>query len=132
MKLSLKNLCAVLSILGLLFSCAQFKAKQTSSFIENDEVKIMEKEIKNNPDLVALFDSFGDPKELLMRFNEGKQKAEKEWQFNQSNIRKIKNLGVTKTLEILPLIDWYTRDESLKGEAGVSYLIKTDGTAKSG
>lgn len=101
-------------------------AQQTSSFIENDEVKIMEKEIKNNSDLAALFDSFGDPKELLTRFNKGKQKAEQEWQLNQSNIRKIKNLGVTKTLEILPLIDLYTRDESLKGEAGVSYLIKTD------
>lgn len=126
MKLSLKNFCTILNILGLLFSCAQFKAQQTTSFIENNEVKIMEKEIKNNPDLVALFDSFGDPKELLTRFNKGKQKAEREWQLNQSNIRKIKNLDVTKTLEILPLIDWYTRDESLKGEAGVSYLIKTD------
>lgn len=126
MKSSCKNLCAILSIIVLLFSCAQFKTKQTSSFNENDEGKIMEQEIKNNPDLVALFDSFGDPKELLTRFNKGKRKAEQEWQLKQSNIRKIKNMGVTKTLEILPLIDWYTRDEYLKGEAGVSYLIKTD------
>jgi 7,8-dihydropterin-6-yl-methyl-4-(beta-D-ribofuranosyl)aminobenzene 5'-phosphate synthase len=91
------------------------------------EEEIIEQEINKNPDLAAVFDFFGgDPGELLERFNEGKQKAEQEWQYNQSNIRKIKNIGVTKTLEILPLIDWYTQDESLKGEAGVSYLIKTD------
>ena len=126
MKSSWKNLCAVLSLLVMLFSCAQSKEEQTTSIIENNEIKIMEQEIKNNLDLVAIFKNRGDPKELLMRFNEGKQKAEQEWQLNQFNIRKIKNLGATKTLEILPLIDWYTRDESLKGEAGVSYLIKTD------
>ena len=38
MKLSLKNFCTILNILGLLFSCAQFKAQQTTSFIENNEV----------------------------------------------------------------------------------------------
>lgn len=43
-----------------------------------------------------------------------------------SAVAKIKNLGTTKKLEILPLIDWYTAGNNLKGEAGVSYLIKTD------
>lgn len=41
-------------------------------------------------------------------------------------MNKIKNLGTTKTLEILPLIDWYVDGNDLKGEAGVSYLVKTD------
>ncbi|MEA3487209.1 MAG: MBL fold metallo-hydrolase, partial [Thermodesulfobacteriota bacterium] len=35
----------------------------------------------------------------------------------------------TKSLEILPLIDWYTSRKDLKGEAGVSYLIRTDGNS---
>ena len=92
-----------------------------------DKEELIEKEINKNPDLAAVFDFFsGDPSELLERFNKGKQNTEQEWQLNQSNIRKIKNLGATKTLEILPLIDWYTCNESLKGEAGVSYLIRTD------
>ncbi|MBW2096821.1 MAG: MBL fold metallo-hydrolase [Deltaproteobacteria bacterium] len=34
--------------------------------------------------------------------------------------------GSTRSLEILPLIDWYTNDENLMFEAGVSYLIRTD------
>ena len=42
------------------------------------------------------------------------------------SMNKIRNLGTTKTLEILPLIDWYVDGNDLKGEAGVSYLVKTD------
>jgi len=61
---------------------------------------------------------------LMIRFKIGKQKAELQWQ--QMTVQKIKNLGTTKSLEILPLIDWYTSRKDLKGEAGVSYLIKTD------
>lgn len=61
---------------------------------------------------------------LVIRFKIGKRKAELQWQ--RSTVRKIRNLGATKSLEIIPLIDWYTSSEDLKGEAGVSYLIKTD------
>ena len=43
-----------------------------------------------------------------------------------SMVSKIINLGTTKTLEILPLVDWYADRNDLKHEAGVSYLIKTD------
>lgn len=35
-------------------------------------------------------------------------------------------MGSTKTLEILPLMDWYADRHDLKTEAGVSYLVKTD------
>ncbi len=61
---------------------------------------------------------------LMIRFKMGKRKAELQWQ--QLTVQKIRNLGTTKSLEILPLIDWYTSRKDLKGEAGVSYLIKTD------
>jgi len=38
----------------------------------------------------------------------------------------IQNFGSTKTLSILPLINWHTNNDSLSGEQGVAYLIKTD------
>ena len=38
----------------------------------------------------------------------------------------IENLGSTKTLRILPLIDYHTSDPALRTEVGVSYLIDTD------
>jgi 7,8-dihydropterin-6-yl-methyl-4-(beta-D-ribofuranosyl)aminobenzene 5'-phosphate synthase len=63
---------------------------------------------------------------LVFRFRAGKQKAEKEW--IKADIRKL-SVGTTKSLTILPLIDWYPSRNDLKGEAGVSYLIKTDETS---
>ena len=71
--------------------------------------------------LVAIFASF-----LIIRFYLGKQNVEKEWQAQQQSIIKIKNCGVTKKLEILPLLDWYKSEDEFKTENGVSYLIKTD------
>ena len=41
-------------------------------------------------------------------------------------VAKLTDLGSTRTLEILPLVDWNVASSSLRGEAGVSYLIRTD------
>ncbi len=60
---------------------------------------------------------------LTIRFKAGKRKAELHWQ--HSNIQKMHNLGTVQFCQIIPLIDWYTSREALKGEAGVSYLIET-------
>ena len=38
----------------------------------------------------------------------------------------LANLGSTRTLEVLPLVDWYVANPGLGGEAGVSYLVRTD------
>jgi 7,8-dihydropterin-6-yl-methyl-4-(beta-D-ribofuranosyl)aminobenzene 5'-phosphate synthase len=46
--------------------------------------------------------------------------------YKDSKVEKIRDISSTKTLEILPLVDWYTDRGDLKGEAGVSYLVKTD------
>jgi 7,8-dihydropterin-6-yl-methyl-4-(beta-D-ribofuranosyl)aminobenzene 5'-phosphate synthase len=54
-------------------------------------------------------------------FQLGSQKVDSFLQ--NSSVNKIKNLGTTKTLEILPLIDWYADRNDLKQEAGVSYII---------
>jgi len=57
-------------------------------------------------------------------FKNGTDTIAAEWSMTQPN--EINNFGSTKTLSILPLVNWHTRDKSLQGEAGVSYLIKTD------
>ena len=61
---------------------------------------------------------------LYIRFRIGKIKVKRYC--DEYQIGELDNIGETKTLEILPLIDWYTENEKLKGEEGVSYLIKTD------
>ncbi|MFX1434668.1 MAG: MBL fold metallo-hydrolase, partial [Promethearchaeota archaeon] len=63
-------------------------------------------------------------KKELTKFIEAKQKTEQHWE--EFKYQKIKNIGKTKTLEILPLIDWHSIRDDLKVELGVSYLIKTD------
>jgi len=57
-------------------------------------------------------------------FQNGVDSIAAEWSRAQPN--PIGDFGSTKTLSILPLVNWHTRDNSLQGEAGVSYLIKTD------
>jgi glyoxylase-like metal-dependent hydrolase (beta-lactamase superfamily II) len=39
----------------------------------------------------------------------------------------LPSIGSTRGLEILPLVDWLTASPQLRGEAGVSYLVRTDG-----
>jgi metal-dependent hydrolase (beta-lactamase superfamily II) len=38
----------------------------------------------------------------------------------------VDDLGSTKTLRILPLVDYHTSDPKLRTEVGVSYLVETD------
>ncbi len=76
-----------------------------------------------NIELMPIWENSKLKKELTI-FREAKQKAEQQWE--RYKFQKIKNLGSTKTLEILPLIDWHSNRDDLKVELGVSYLIKTD------
>jgi 7,8-dihydropterin-6-yl-methyl-4-(beta-D-ribofuranosyl)aminobenzene 5'-phosphate synthase len=38
----------------------------------------------------------------------------------------LTDLGSTRRLEILPLVDWFVADPRLQGEAAVSYLVRSD------
>lgn len=49
---------------------------------------------------------------------------EQEWQ--TARIEPLRNLGTTRTLEILPLFEEAAARDNLEAEHGVSYLVKTD------
>jgi len=57
-------------------------------------------------------------------FKLGSDAVKQEWKTYKPTT--IVDFGSTKSLSILPLVNWHTSDDSLKGEPGVSYLIKTD------
>jgi len=61
----------------------------------------------------------------LKKFYSAKRRAER----HNRNVKtgKLKGVGSTKNLTVLPLIDWRANDEGLKVETGVSYLVRTDG-----
>jgi len=61
---------------------------------------------------------------LYVRFKIGKVKVKKYCE--KYPIKTLEGIGETEGLEVLPLIDWYTDNDDLKGEEGVSYLIKTN------
>lgn len=59
-----------------------------------------------------------------IRHNRGRKRAEQAWREYQPP--KLRDAGSTRSLSILPLVDWHTSRPELLGEAGVSYLIETD------
>jgi len=61
---------------------------------------------------------------LYYDFTAGKKAAEKWW--GERKVARITDLGTTKTLTVLPVMDWVPGRDGLKHESGVSYLIKTD------
>jgi len=114
----------VVFILSLFVS--NLPAIGTSSDKINEQIKLFEKAIQQDPDLAKITSWFGSPEHLVKRYNAEKSKVDAVWRKHQAEIRKINDLGTTQTLEIITLIDWFTADEKLMGEPGVSYLIKTD------
>ena len=61
---------------------------------------------------------------LEIRYVLGRRRIAAEWQHRM--VEPLAGMGSTRSLEILPLIDWFSGRPGLRGEAGVSYLIKTD------
>jgi 7,8-dihydropterin-6-yl-methyl-4-(beta-D-ribofuranosyl)aminobenzene 5'-phosphate synthase len=59
-----------------------------------------------------------------VRYAVGKRRADRAW--SCATVRKLSGLGSTRSLAILPLVDWFVARPDLRGEAGVSYLIRTD------
>ena len=126
---------AVKSILILLFfvSVTTLTATYVSyAATHQDKIAKAREEVDKNPELLKVFRFFmlspGDLEQEIARFDSGKDDAEEEWLLDQASLKNIDKLGSTRSLEILPLIDWKTSDKKLKGEPGVSYLIKTDHT----
>jgi 7,8-dihydropterin-6-yl-methyl-4-(beta-D-ribofuranosyl)aminobenzene 5'-phosphate synthase len=74
--------------------------------------------------LIPTYDDKSTSSELK-KFNSAKRRAERH--NRKVKTRKLRGVGSTKSLEVMPLIDWRTKDEGLIVETGVSYLVRTDG-----
>jgi 7,8-dihydropterin-6-yl-methyl-4-(beta-D-ribofuranosyl)aminobenzene 5'-phosphate synthase len=60
----------------------------------------------------------------LVKFYRGRREADRQWR--ESAVSRFEHPGAVTKLTILPLIEYYTANESLVGEPGVSYLVKAD------
>ena len=129
MKCSIKTMLLISVISALLCYCSPTKSEKTINDKVKEEITYMKQAMKEDLQLAQLvneLEKLGDISEKLTQFYEGKLKREEEWKQQQSSIQKIDNIGTTRSLEILPLVEWYSSSEDLKSAAGVSYLIKTD------
>jgi 7,8-dihydropterin-6-yl-methyl-4-(beta-D-ribofuranosyl)aminobenzene 5'-phosphate synthase len=68
----------------------------------------------------------GDPVKLYEEFKTNVRTADSLFRYEQEHISPSSDLGSTKIFEMLPLVDWFTNSDSLTGEPGVAYLIRTD------
>lgn len=59
---------------------------------------------------------------VVVRFAQGPAEAERQ----VINVQKIKDLGATDSLVILPLVERNAADPALATENGIAYLVKTD------
>lgn len=121
MKKSLFLLIYFISIF-LYNSCSQ---KDRFS-LTRDEINTMNEALKADTNLCNLLKLFGEPADLYKQYKINLFRADSIWNHDQMAIKKLKDLGTTEYFEMIPLIDWFAGDTSVAGEAGVSYLIKTD------
>ena len=63
---------------------------------------------------------------LALRFHLGRRRADRVWA--ATRYPKLEDIGTVKNLAILPLIDRHVAREGLRGEAGVSYLVRAGDT----
>jgi metal-dependent hydrolase (beta-lactamase superfamily II) len=61
-----------------------------------------------------------------IHLSRGIPQAERAWQEHRT--APIGDFGSTRSLSILPLVDWHASRPEFETEAGVSYLIRTDGS----
>jgi 7,8-dihydropterin-6-yl-methyl-4-(beta-D-ribofuranosyl)aminobenzene 5'-phosphate synthase len=115
-------------IVGFLLMVTVNGLSQQALFtLTEEEASNLETALERDTNLAQLVAYFGnDPVLLYEQYKRAVHCADSIWQDDQRSLMPFKDLGVTEHLEILPLIDWFTEDESLAGEAGVAYLIRTD------
>jgi len=108
------------------FSWLKITAQDRSYELTQDEINTLNAAIKADSNLSVFLSVYGEPVELYKQYKINLKRADSIWAHDQSTIKKLKDIGSTRHFEIIPLIDWYTKDDAFIGEGGVSYLIKTD------
>ena len=94
------------------------------SRIELNAMKAALKEDTLLAQYVKWFDD--DPAKLYENFKTNIRTADSLFRYDQEHITPSFDLGCTQYFEMLPLVDWFTSNDSLVGEAAVAYLIRTD------
>jgi 7,8-dihydropterin-6-yl-methyl-4-(beta-D-ribofuranosyl)aminobenzene 5'-phosphate synthase len=91
------------------------------------ELEAMTKAMAADRGLRAMMSVYGDAQDQLLAFQAAVGAADEKWKAEEEALRPIEAPESTAGFELLPLVEWFTDGEGLKGESGVSYLLRTDG-----
>jgi 7,8-dihydropterin-6-yl-methyl-4-(beta-D-ribofuranosyl)aminobenzene 5'-phosphate synthase len=94
--------------------------------LSKSEVEALTNALSMDSAFSTMVTSAGDPVKLYENFKSNLRTADSLWNYDQEHLSSLRDIGSTKRFELLPLIDWFTSNDSLIGESGVSYLIRTD------
>ena len=110
----------------LAFSFVNASAQEDPYKLTQHEINTMHAAMQADSNLMKMIGWFGEPVDLYKKYKLNLRRADSIWNTDQQTIKKLSDIGTTRHFEMIPLIDWFTSDDSLTGESGVSYLIRTD------
>ena len=110
----------------ILFQISQGIAQEKSTVVYERDLKEMYFALEKDSILKSLITDIGDPETVLKDYTKRSLKSDSLWTCQQRSLKKVKNLGSTRHLEIVPIVDAFSNNNSMKTENAVSYLIKTD------
>ncbi|WP_430814923.1 MBL fold metallo-hydrolase [Carboxylicivirga sp. RSCT41] len=115
-----------LSLIALFVSISLMTAfGQQKHFATQAELDEMTRALEADTSLAKFIGWHDDPETLYHNYKTNQHMADSIWRSDQATLSRM-DIGETETFELIPLIDWFTDSDSLQGENGVSYLIKTD------
>ena len=110
----------------ILFQISQLTAQEKSSLVSDRDLREMYIALEQDSILKSLINDIGDPESVLKDYKLRCLKSDSLWAYQQRSLKKVINLGSTKRLEIIPIVEAFSNSNTLKTENAVSYLIKTD------
>lgn len=115
-----------LFITCLMLSSLLIFAQQESKILSRDEMAALKQAMQDDTLLANYMNGYDNAVRFYEDYKLRVRRSDSIWTQEQNNLEALENIGLTESLEILPLIDWFTKNDDLIGEAGVSYLIRTD------
>jgi 7,8-dihydropterin-6-yl-methyl-4-(beta-D-ribofuranosyl)aminobenzene 5'-phosphate synthase len=116
----------LLVICLIIIQISRASAQEKSLLDKDKELKEMYVALEKDSVLKSMIVKIGEPSMVLSGYKMRALKSDSIWIQKQKSLGRIKNLGSTKRLEIIPIVEAFSINSSLKTENAVSYLIKTD------
>jgi len=94
--------------------------------LSQEEIAALNQAMQDDTLLAAILNESEDPVKLYEDYKLRVRRSDSIWTQEQNRLGALEDIGVTESLEILPLMDWFSKSPDLIQLAGVSYLIRTD------